>query len=110
MIVPGISGSFVMVLLGQYHTVIRAIRHLDIVRIGAVGLGALLGVWAFAKLISVLLERYPRRTFFFILGLVVASLVPIFPGFPPGAGATLLAILVALVGAAVSLALGRTRT
>jgi putative membrane protein len=109
MIVPGISGSFVMVLLGQYHTVIRAIRHHDILRIGAVGLGALVGVWAFAKIISVLLDRYPRRTFFFILGLVVASLVPIFPGIPSGAIPALAAAVVTVVGFGVSYALGRVR-
>ena len=109
MIVPGISGSFVMVLLGQYHTVIRAIRRLDLLRIAAVGLGALVGVWAFARLISILLDRYPRRTFFFLLGLVVASLIPIFPGIPEGVLPALVAAVAAAAGFGISYALGRVR-
>ncbi len=110
MIVPGISGSFVMVLLGQYHAVIRAIKAFDPVRIGAVGAGALLGVWIFAKLIDVSLRRFPRATFYFILGLVIASLYPIFPGFPPGTLPTIAATAIGLAGAAVSLLLGRPGT
>ena len=117
MIVPGISGSFVMLLLGQYHLVIRAIRHFDVLRIATVGLGALVGVWAFARLISILLDRYPRRTFFFLLGLVAAALIPIFPGLPRGrvpavpAGTVslLLAAAVAAAGFGISYALGRVR-
>ncbi|NOX38512.1 MAG: DUF368 domain-containing protein [Calditrichaeota bacterium] len=84
MIVPGISGSFMLVLLGQYEVVIRAVKHLEFLPLAILGTGILAGIWSFARMIEILLKTYPRETFYFILGLVVASLYAIFPGFPIG--------------------------
>ncbi len=82
MIVPGISGSFLLVLLGQYQVVISAVadRRFDVLAI--VGIGAVIGILSFARLIQYLLKSFPAQTIFFILGLVIASLYPIFPGLP----------------------------
>lgn len=106
MIVPGISGSFILVLLGQYRVIIKAIKEFDVLLIGIVAAGAGAGIWGFAKLIDFLLKRYPKQTMYFILGLVVASLYPIFPGLPEGGGATALAILIGISGFAVAFLLG----
>ena len=106
MIVPGISGSFIMVLMGQYRIVIKAIKEMNIVVLGAVAVGAAAGVWGFAKLIDFLLKTKPKETMFFILGLVVASLYPIFPGLPEGIGAAMLAIIIALLGAGIAYFVG----
>lgn len=82
MIVPGISGSFMLVLLGQYETVIRAVKTMNVGIIGILGAGVVLGILIFARLMDVFLKKWPRETFYFILGLVVASLIAIFPGVP----------------------------
>ncbi len=106
MIVPGISGSFMLVLLGVYDVVIRAVKTLQVVPLALLGIGIALGIWAFAKVIDVLLKHYPKETFYFILGLVVASLFSIFPGFPATAGGIALGGGIVVVAAAISYLLG----
>ncbi len=109
MIVPGISGSFVLVLLGQYRVVIIAIKELNFILLGVIAVGAGLGVWAFAKLINLLLKSFPKQTFYFILGLVVASLYPIFPGLPNGIIQASFAIMLAFLGAGIAYGLGNKK-
>ncbi len=106
MIVPGISGSFMLVLLGQYQVVIKAIKEFNVVLLGIIAVGAGAGVWGFAKLIDVLLKKFPKETFYFILGLVVASLYPIYPGLPEQMSAAALAIALTFLGVGVSYYLG----
>lgn len=109
MIVPGISGSFILVLLGQYHTIILAVKNFNFLVIGVVGVGAMLGIWGFAKLIDRLLKAYPRETVYFILGLVTASLYPIFPGLPATGRGIALAVLLAAGGVLISFKLGQKK-
>lgn len=99
MIMPGISGSFILVLLGQYSVVIRAVKELNLPVLAIVGVGAVIGVWGFAKLIDYLLKRFPKQTIYFILGLVIGSLYPIFPGVPVGGGGVVAISAVLLIGA-----------
>ncbi len=105
MIVPGISGSFMLVLLGQYEVVIRAVKHLELIPLAILGIGILVGVWSFARMIEMLLKTYPRETFYFILGLVVASLYAIFPGYPAGWMDWGISLVVVALGAWMSLRL-----
>lgn len=92
MIIPGVSGSFVMVLLGIYPLVagaaavvfpVDADKWLHIlVPIGIpAGLGILAGLLIGSKLIHWLLHRFPKQTYFGILGLLLGSLFDIYPGF-----------------------------
>lgn len=106
MIVPGISGSFIMVLMGQYRIVIKAIKELNIAVLAVVAVGAGLGIWGFAKFIDVMLKKYPRQTIYFILGLIVASCYPIFPGLPADTGAAAMALGLGVVGFGLSIWLG----
>jgi putative membrane protein len=106
MIVPGISGSFILVLLGQYHVVIRIFKTVDYVPIIFFLFGILLGIWVFAKIIDILLKRYPKETFYFILGLVIASLFSIFPGIPTAITGKLIGVVVLIVAGYLSLKLG----
>ncbi|MGH1363861.1 MAG: DUF368 domain-containing protein [Calditrichia bacterium] len=108
MIVPGISGSFILVLLGQYRVVIKAVKELNIVLVGIIGLGAIAGIVGFAKLINICLKSYPKETIYFILGLVIASLYPIFPGLPAGASGAAIGIGMILAGAALALVADRS--
>ena len=93
MIIPGISGSFVMVLLGIYPIVINSISNISrcllnlsdknlLIRTGAIifslGLGLFLGILLISRLISVLLEKFYSETYFCILGLIIGSIYGIF--------------------------------
>jgi putative membrane protein len=106
MIMPGISGSFILVLLGQYHYIIRAVKNLDFFPLFFLGIGIAVGIWSFAKMIDFLLKRYPKETFYFILGLVVASMVPIFPGLPAELKEKFFALLIGTMAFFISYKLG----
>ena len=81
MIIPGISGSLVMVMLGQYKTIMAAIAAMDILYLLPFAVGCLLGLIFIAKLIKYLLKNHERATYSAILGFVLGSILPIFPGW-----------------------------
>lgn len=95
MVVPGISGSFILLLMGLYTTIINAIAELNIPLLIPVAIGVAIGIIATTKAINTLLKRYPQTTYFAILGLVVGSIFTIFPGF--GVGITAITAIVALI-------------
>ncbi len=109
MIVPGVSGSFILVLLGQYHYVIKSVKEFDVFPLIFLGAGIVLGIWAFAKLIDLLLKKYPKETMYFILGLVIASLYPIFPGLPRSVGEIGIALFIVVIAGGISYKLGDRR-
>jgi len=91
MIIPGVSGSMILMLLGYYRTVIDAVTQLKDAALGGgwalaadalrillpFAVGIVIGIYAVAKLIEWLLKRYPTHTYSAILGLVVASPVAV---------------------------------
>ncbi len=79
MIIPGVSGSFVMMLLGVYSTVIAALKDLDLMIIIPCAIGAVLGIILGAKLISTLLKKYSLIVYSLIMGLVIGSVYAILP-------------------------------
>lgn len=81
MLLPGISGSFVLVVLGVYHTIISAIKELEILVIFVVGSGIALGVLVMSKIIDYFFARFRSETFAFVIGLVIGSVFVIFPGW-----------------------------
>ncbi len=81
MILPGVSGSFVMLLLGAYPTVLAAISRFDFFVLIPAGCGIVIGLLAGSRLVSWLLERFPQATYCGIMGLIVGSLPGIYPGF-----------------------------
>ena len=98
MIIPGISGSLVMVMLGQYKSVMDAIAHWDILFLLPFGVGCLLGIVFCAKLIRWLLKTYPQATYSAILGFVLGSILPVFPGW--NAAFSLGGVIAFLIGGA----------
>lgn len=85
MVIPGISGSFVLMLLGYYEPIVNTIRDLtnfsllghNLLILIPFGLGIIIGIVLIAKLIEYLLHRYPVKTYYGVLGFVIASLVAI---------------------------------
>lgn len=74
MILPGISGSFILMLIQQYEYLIGALRSFDMVVIVVFMSGALIGLFSFAKLIEVLFKRHRRATLVFLFGLILGGL------------------------------------
>ncbi len=91
MILPGISGSFVMLVLGQYQNVLDKLialqtgivhARLDLrafVWLGCLGAGMIVGLLAFARLLDFLLKRFKSATMAFLIGLLLGSLWALWP-------------------------------
>ena len=81
MIIPGVSGSFVMLLLGVYDTIISAINlsSLNFYVIIPFAVGAVAGIILGAKLISILINKYKLMVYSAIMGLVIGSVYAILP-------------------------------
>jgi putative membrane protein len=79
MILPGISGSFILVLLGMYKFVLEAVSELKIAVILTFGAGAAVGLVAFSNLLSWLLHRYHDLTIAALVGIMIGSLNKIWP-------------------------------
>lgn len=127
MVIPGVSGSLVLMVLGYYYAIIgsikdflEALKTMDIPALTngflilfPLGIGILLGIFLIAKLITFLFERYGVQTYCAILGLILSSPIAIFHntglyqqlnqlnGLLIAAG-----ILIGLVGAVVTFLLG----
>ena len=108
MIIPGISGSFLMLVVGVYSTVIAAISDFNIPLLIPAVIGGVVGLLGGAQLVRFLMEKVPAQTYGAIMGLVLGSILVIFPGF--GGFATLAtSLLAAAVGFVVSFFAGRER-
>jgi putative membrane protein len=79
MILPGISGAFILVLLGSYKTVLDAVHMRDFVILGAVALGALFGLLSFARLLKWMFAHYKNSTLALLTGFILGSLNKIWP-------------------------------
>ena len=79
MILPGISGSFILVLLGLYSFVLTAVRGLDITVLLIFASGCLVGIVCFAGMLRWLLARWRDLTLAFLTGLMIGSLNKIWP-------------------------------
>lgn len=79
MILPGISGAFILVLLGSYKTIIDAVHNLDIKIIAVVGFGALFGLLSFARLLKWMFNNYRNLTLALLTGFIIGSLNKIWP-------------------------------
>lgn len=83
MLLPGISGSFLLLILGMYQPVISALVNLDIVVIGVFALGCLFGLLAFSRLLKALLERAQRATMATLYGFLLGSIIMLWPWQQP---------------------------
>lgn len=79
MILPGISGSFILVLLGKYQYILGAVTNRDFFTLLVFTAGTVVGILSFAQVLSRLLHRYPNTTIAFLIGLMVGSLRAIWP-------------------------------
>lgn len=87
MILPGISGSFILLILGKYEYILGAVSDLasgenlghNLLIIGAFGIGAIIGILAFSRFLHWLLARWQKETMIVLAGFIIGSLVKIWP-------------------------------
>jgi putative membrane protein len=79
MILPGISGAFILVLLGAYTPVLAAVNDRDFKTIAVIGLGAIIGLLSFSKLLKWLFANYKNYTLAVLTGFIIGSLNKIWP-------------------------------
>lgn len=110
MVIPGVSGSMMLLLMGYYNPVIAAIKDFITALVAfdvsgilqgcsilvPMGLGIVVGIFAIAKLIEIIFEKFPIQAYWAIIGLIVASPFAIFLMGEVGA-VTVLAVLTSVV-------------
>ncbi|GGG57613.1 DUF368 domain-containing protein [Bizionia arctica] len=79
MILPGISGSFILVILGAYKTLSDAFHDWDFKRIAIFGLGAVVGLLSFSRVLKWLFKHYYNTTLALLTGFIIGSLNKIWP-------------------------------
>jgi len=79
MILPGISGSLILVILGVYKILVEALDNLDVKIISSFLVGALIGVISFSKILKWLFNNYKSLAYSIMLGLVIGSIEKIWP-------------------------------
>jgi len=120
MILPGISGSFLLLILGQYQHVMEAVKGLDLPVLLPFALGCVVGLLSFVRLLRWLLQRWHGQTVALLVGVMAGSLWKIWPfrtvldsatnakgklvvlrdalAAPPDAGALVVALLLGAIG------------
>jgi putative membrane protein len=79
MILPGISGAYILVLLGKYQYILEALNNKDFITLFIISAGALVGLISFAQILGWLLKRYHDLTMAILIGLMCGSLRKIWP-------------------------------
>ncbi len=79
MILPGISGAFILVLLGKYQFILEAVHERNLMVIGIVGFGIVCGIVTFVRVLGWLFDKYHDLTVSILTGIVIGSLRKIWP-------------------------------
>ena len=115
MILPGISGSFLLVVMGMYSAVLTAVNERDLVTVGVFALGCVVGLALFSQLLHWALTAHYDTVMAIMIGLMLGSLRVLWP-WPDGADSVALgapdeavAVTVALAAAGLALVLGIDR-
>ena len=80
LILPGISGSFMLYVLGLYNTVITALVQFNIPLLIPIAIGGIVGTLATSRIIEMLLLKFPEQTYMLIFGFILGSVSSVFPG------------------------------
>jgi putative membrane protein len=113
MVIPGVSGSALLLGLGEYKNVLGFVNELMAVQLLIFGMGALVGIVACARLIDYCLKRFPSNTYYFIIGLVIGSVFQVLMSSLESLNSGLLPILLSIaavaIGFAIAFGLGRIK-
>ncbi|HPO77885.1 putative membrane protein [Thermoclostridium caenicola] len=118
LVLPGISTSHMLLVLGMYDAMLDAITKFDVVYIGILGVATLIGVFLITKPIEWILNSFPHQTYWMIIGFVLGSTYEIFrdkivPAIPESAdvlwwiGTVVMAVAALILGFMAIKALSR---
>ncbi|MGQ4879682.1 DUF368 domain-containing protein [Billgrantia sp. LNSP4103-1] len=79
LLLPGVSGSFLLLTMGLYGTVMQGIRSFDLALLSTFAVGCLIGLFGFSRLLSWLLRHYRTATLQLLIGFIVGSLPVLWP-------------------------------
>lgn len=79
MILPGISGAFMLVIMGSYSSVLQAINDKNLLKIMSFCLGAIVGILSFSKVLKWSFDKYKEATLALLTGFMTGALVKIWP-------------------------------
>lgn len=79
MILPGISGSFILLILDQYERILAAVNEKDVITLGLFGLGCVFGLLSFSRIVSWLLHKFPSITISLLAGFMLGSINKLWP-------------------------------
>jgi putative membrane protein len=102
MLLPGISGSLILLILGVYSTAIGALSNFNLPIIAVIGAGVIVGFIVSSKAISYLLKYFTYITFALIIGLIVGSVFVIYPGIPESGTPFVLSVIAFFTGLVVA--------
>ena len=97
LVLPGISTSYLLLVLGLYEPIIEALSNNQFTLLIPIVLGLLVGILALTKILEIAMSRYPKITYMMILGFLLGSIKEIYPGLPSGIG-ILIAIILFVIG------------
>ncbi|ALX49164.1 DUF368 domain-containing protein [Lentibacillus amyloliquefaciens] len=107
LVLPGISGSLMLMIMGVFTTVIGAVSNLQLDIIAVVGVGIVLGIVFMSKIVNFFLNNYYTGTFAVIIGMVIGSVFVVFPGWPTEGLLVLVSIVTFASGLAAAYLLGK---
>jgi len=79
MILPGISGSFILLLMRSYHMILNGLKNLDLLVIGLFGSGCVVGLISFSRLLKYLFNKFHDQTVALLTGFMIGSLYKVWP-------------------------------
>ncbi len=97
LILPGISVSYLLLIMGLYQELMRAISEFDMTFLFPMGVGLMFGIILLTRGLEFVMHRYPQLSYLTILGFVIGSLKEVFPGLP-NRSEWILCVLAAAVG------------
>lgn len=100
LVLPGISVSQMLLMLGLYEEVFGSIKNFDILPLIPLGIGLVAGIILSTLAIGKAIEKHPQATYIIVFGFVLGSLPELFPGIPNGSE-IFVCLLTAILGFAV---------
>lgn len=107
LVLPGISVSYLLLLMGLYDETMRAISKLYLPFLIPLGVGLILGIILTTKLLDRAMSSHPQPTYLIILGFIIASVAEIYPGLPEGVAELILCFFMLCAGYALVSLLSR---
>lgn len=101
MVIPGISGSLLLLILGEYENVSYFVSTFNIPPLIFLGVGILIGIFAVSKVITIVLEKHRSELFSFVLGIIIVSFLSLWPNITtlsiPMLAATVLSMCIGFI-------------